>query len=182
MAGCSGFSQGNDSAEPISLSLILWGGNSRLVCEGGQPLKRLVADTGTVFCGVVLVSLVAASGCTICPNPYDYSGPVPNGSVTQNNFCARSGGIRPLGNSPLVWPQVVQNEGAEAAGDTELSPEQAEESSVLLATADDAGGHGVVDAGTAELRNADTNSGVIVTSAETPVDEEARPRWRRLLR
>jgi hypothetical protein len=41
MAGCSGFSQGNDSAEPISLSLILWGGNSRLVCEGGQRVHDL---------------------------------------------------------------------------------------------------------------------------------------------
>ena len=26
---------------------------------------------------------VAVAGCTMCPDPFDYSGPVPNGSVTR---------------------------------------------------------------------------------------------------
>lgn len=50
-------------------------------------------------------------GCTICPSPYDYSGPVPQGSVTQNDFCARAGGNRPIGVTPPVWPEIVRREG-----------------------------------------------------------------------
>lgn len=125
----------------------------------------LVATTRRVLSGVVLVSLVAASGCTICPNPYDYSGPVPNGSVTQNNFCARSGGIRPLGGAPLVWPQVVQAEEAAAEESGVPAPEeQAEGESVLLAIGEEATG------------------GVVVTSGESEVEPTPEPRWRRLLR
>lgn len=58
----------------------------------------------------LLVAL--ASGCTICPNPFDYSGPVPNGSVTQNDFRARSGGIIPIATVPRPWPALVQQEAA----------------------------------------------------------------------
>jgi len=50
-------------------------------------------------------------GCTICPSPYDYSGPVPQGSVTQNDFCARAGGNRPIGVTPPVWPEIVRRGG-----------------------------------------------------------------------
>lgn len=60
--------------------------------------------------GIVVSAVAFAGGCTICPSPFDYSGPVPNGSVTQNDFCARSGGTRPLRSSPLVWPPVVKAE------------------------------------------------------------------------
>ena len=50
----------------------------------------------------------AGSGCTMCPNPFDYSGPVPNGSAPQNDFAARSNGILPLRASPQPWPPIVQ--------------------------------------------------------------------------
>lgn len=60
--------------------------------------------------GIVVSAVAFAGGCTICPSPFDYSGPVPNGSVTQNDFCARSAGTRPLRSSPLVWPPVVKSE------------------------------------------------------------------------
>jgi hypothetical protein len=55
-----------------------------------------------------------AGGCTMCPDPFDYSGPVPNGSPPQNDFRARSGGILPLGAAPRPWPQVVRAEEADA--------------------------------------------------------------------
>jgi len=51
------------------------------------------------------VSLLA--GCTMCPDPYDYSGPVPNGSAPQNDFRARSNGIEPIGLAPRPWPPIV---------------------------------------------------------------------------
>jgi hypothetical protein len=57
---------------------------------------------------VVTLLVVSQSGCTMCPSPYDYSGPVPNGSAPQNDFRARSNGILPLGALPAPWPRVVQ--------------------------------------------------------------------------
>jgi hypothetical protein len=51
--------------------------------------------------------LAVATGCTMCPDPYDYSGPVPNGSAPQNDFRARSNGIIPIGMLPKPWPQIV---------------------------------------------------------------------------
>lgn len=53
---------------------------------------------------------VVATGCTMCPDPYDYSGPVPNGSAPQNDFRARSNGILPLGAAPAPWPLIVHRE------------------------------------------------------------------------
>lgn len=47
----------------------------------------------------------------MCPDPFDYSGPVPNGSVTQNDFAARSNGTRPVRATPLPWPPFVQDSG-----------------------------------------------------------------------
>jgi len=63
---------------------------------------------------VVATASAAAllAGCTICPSPYDYAGPVPNGSAPQFDWRARSGGILPLGAAPRPWPSLVQ--GAEA--------------------------------------------------------------------
>ena len=64
--------------------------------------------TGRLPIAVVAIAcLVGAAGCTMCPDPYDSSGPVPNGSVAQNDFRARSNGIIPLGSAPLPWPAVV---------------------------------------------------------------------------
>lgn len=55
--------------------------------------------------------LLVGTGCTMCPDPFDYSGPVPNGSSPQNDFAARSNGILPLHNSPKPWPTVVKRYG-----------------------------------------------------------------------
>ncbi len=53
---------------------------------------------------------VAATGCTMCPDPFDYSGPVPNGSAPQNDFCARSNGILPLNVTATPWPPIVEGD------------------------------------------------------------------------
>ena len=64
--------------------------------------------------GVGLLLAVGTAGCTMCPDPFDYSGPVPNGSVTQNDFGARSNGILPLLATPSPWPTVVEQEAEES--------------------------------------------------------------------
>jgi hypothetical protein len=88
-----------------------------------------------VHASLLLAATVAAGGCTMCPDPLDYSGPVPNGSTPQNNFWARSNGILPLGASPRPWPPIVQSptpasplpeavaadDGADEAGDVNAS-------------------------------------------------------------
>ncbi len=60
----------------------------------------------------LVTSLVAgallATGCTMCPDPFDYSGPVPNGSAPQNDFHARSHGILPIGAAPKPFPPIVK--------------------------------------------------------------------------
>lgn len=62
-------------------------------------------DGSRVRC--VAACLVLATGCTMCPDPLDYAGPVPNGSAPQNDFRARSNGILPLGGVAQPWPQIV---------------------------------------------------------------------------
>lgn len=59
---------------------------------------------------------LASAGCTMCPDPFDYSGPVPNGSSPQNDFRARSNGILPIGAAPRPWPLIVKNDGSPDAG------------------------------------------------------------------
>lgn len=71
---------------------------------------------------VLAAVLTAAGGCTICPDPFDYSGPVPNGSPPQNDFRARSNGILPLGAAPRPFPPVVD------AGPTPAVPQPVPES------------------------------------------------------
>lgn len=44
----------------------------------------------------------------MCPDPFDYSGPVPNGSAPQSDFRARSNGIVPIGMRPRPWPPIVK--------------------------------------------------------------------------
>ena len=61
-------------------------------------------------------------GCTMCPDPFDYSGPVPNGSAPQNDFRARSGGILPLGAAPKPWPQIVNDGSGPATRPQESGP------------------------------------------------------------
>jgi hypothetical protein len=58
----------------------------------------------------------------MCPDPFDYSGPVPNGSSPQNDFRARSNGILPLGAAPKPWPLIVKNGGDRAVGPRENEP------------------------------------------------------------
>jgi hypothetical protein len=79
-------------------------------------------------CLIAVLVGAAAAGCTMCPDPYDYSGPVPNGSAPQNDFRARSNGIIPIGVAPRPWPPIVKQEekGAgslfpAAEGDTALT-------------------------------------------------------------
>ena len=57
---------------------------------------------------LVACAALVAAGCTMCPDPYDYSGPVPNGSAPQNDFRARSNGILPIGAAPKPFPTVVK--------------------------------------------------------------------------
>jgi hypothetical protein len=45
----------------------------------------------------------------MCPDPFDYTGPVPNGAVSQNDFAARSNGILPVRATPLPWPPIVDS-------------------------------------------------------------------------
>jgi len=65
---------------------------------------------------------LSSIGCTMCPDPFDYSGPVPNGSSPQNDFRARSNGILPLGAAPRPWPLIVKNGGDRVDGPQENEP------------------------------------------------------------
>jgi hypothetical protein len=71
------------------------------------------------------VALVVA-GCTMCPDPLDYAGPVPNGSAPQNDFLARSNGILPTGAAPKPFPPLVRAEPADEESPPEV-PNLAEE-------------------------------------------------------
>jgi hypothetical protein len=107
---------------------------------------------GRMLCVPLLLAVLAgAGGCTMCPDPLDYSGPVPNGSTPQNNFWARSNGILPLGASPRPWPPVVQSPTPAAplsetiAADQAADPptvEVADDVTAVPAEADDASGKG----------------------------------------
>jgi hypothetical protein len=89
----------------------------------------------------MMTSLVAcallATGCTMCPDPFDYSGPVPNGSAPQNDFMARSNGILPLRSRPLPWPPVVDADAAPDAGATVGAEGTESDEQVAAGTADD---------------------------------------------
>ena len=76
--------------------------------------------------GRVAIMAVAAllAGCTMCPDPYDYSGPVPNGSSPQNNFRARSNGILPVGAAPVPWPPIVKASGVKGVDGPQLAAER----------------------------------------------------------
>jgi hypothetical protein len=74
-----------------------------------------------MLAAVVAVGL-SSVGCTMCPDPFDYSGPVPNGSSPQNDFRARSNGILPLSAAPRPWPLIVKNGGDRADGPQENDP------------------------------------------------------------
>lgn len=73
---------------------------------------------------VVIVAAGLLSGCTMCPDPYDYSGPVPNGSAPQNDFRARSNGIIPIGSVSRPWPPLVKDEPAIDSGTVLVTAEE----------------------------------------------------------
>ena len=78
-------------------------------------MERRMAERSwlRIVSGWVGCALIAcATGCTMCPDPFDYSGPVPNGSAPQNDFWARSNGILPLHAAPMPWPPVVDGDSA----------------------------------------------------------------------
>lgn len=74
--------------------------------------------------GAVIVAAGLLSGCTMCPDPYDYSGPVPNGSSPQNDFRARSHGIIPIGSVSRPWPPLVKDETAGDSGTVLVAAEE----------------------------------------------------------
>lgn len=89
--------------------------------------------TGRLPIAVMAIGcLVGGVGCTMCPDPYDYSGPVPNGSVAQNDFHARSNGITPLGSVPLPWPTVVDGTPARGADAPTIAAAESESDSPAL--------------------------------------------------
>jgi hypothetical protein len=89
--------------EGVSMTMVAW----------------LPRRTGPLAAGVALLAL---AGCTMCPDPYDYSGPVPNGSVTQNDFRARSNGIAPIAAAPRPWPPIVRRKAKPAVAAPDASP------------------------------------------------------------
>jgi len=72
------------------------------------------------------IAAVLLAGCTMCPEPYDYSGPVPNGSAPQNDFRARSNGIEPIGLAPRPWPPIVKRAGGGQSEPTLLARQAAD--------------------------------------------------------
>ena len=84
-------------------------------------LTRVPLPRAWTLAAVAAVGL-SSVGCTMCPDPFDYSGPVPNGSSPQNDFRARSNGILPLGAAPRPWPLIVTNGGDRADGPQENDP------------------------------------------------------------
>ena len=84
-------------------------------------LTRVPLPRAWTLAAVAAVGL-SSVGCTMCPDPFDYSGPVPNGSSPQNDFRARSNGILPLGAAPRPWPLIVKNGGDRADGPQENEP------------------------------------------------------------
>ena len=69
-------------------------------------LRAAIARRWRVACAGS--AMLAAAGCTMCPDPFDYAGTVPNGSAPQNDFRARSNGILPIGTAARPFPPVVK--------------------------------------------------------------------------
>jgi len=111
--------------------------------------------------------IVMLAGCTMCPDPYDYSGPVPNGSAPQNDFRARSNGILPLGAAPRPWPPLVRRDGdgrgAEGLVRRVGTPTPAPDA-VTVAAAE------------TTVETAEARSVLVVVAGEEPEDAAAQPR------
>jgi len=89
---------------------------------GAAMSSDRVAPRNAVWAVLVLTAACACGGCTICPDPFDYAGPVPDGSPPQNDFRARSGGIHPLSAAPKPWPPLVQDDGPPGASPVVADP------------------------------------------------------------
>jgi len=119
----------------------------------------------------------------MCPDPFDYSGPVPNGSSPQNDFRARSNGILPLGASPRPWPLIVKNDGRPDAGPEQDEPmptlagedapaELQQTVAVVGEFSEDAGADGELEAVPAGAASSSPALQAVPTDAE-PTDAEA---------
>ena len=87
--------------------------------------RRARLGGGLLSC--VWAVCLGLAGCTMCPDPFDYAGPVPNGAVTQNDFAARSNGIRPVRATPLPWPPLVHSASeAQPTAEESIGPQLAE--------------------------------------------------------
>ena len=115
----------------------------------------------------VAVVGLATVGCTMCPDPFDYSGPVPNGSAPQNDFRARSGGILPLGAAPRPWPLIVQSGGR--SSDEERAPAERAAADVDAADGEELHQTVAVVVETEEIKTAETPADVAPVSVETAV-------------
>ena len=109
--------------------------------------RAALRPTLVPMAGVVVLLAVGTAGCTMCPDPFDYSGPVPNGSVTQNDFGARSNGILPLRAVPCPWPTVVDAAPtvAEPVAEVEAAPEESAVAESVLKVAESPDSGDVID-------------------------------------
>lgn len=104
----------------------------REASHGGPGARR----AGGGWCVAILL---VSAGCTMCPDPFDYSGPVPNGSPPHNDFRARSNGILPLGVAPQPFPPLVDDEEVQGApaSDPDGSPDDVETTAVIATSVED---------------------------------------------
>lgn len=117
-------------------------------------------------CQSLLVALaILGTGCTMCPDPFDYSGPVPDGSTPQNDFAARANGIIPVRSTPLPWPPIVD------ARPGRPTPADDVDATVIVAAGEApaaAAPEAVAAAGDAAADGPLAESGATVTPAEPP--------------
>lgn len=117
-------------------------------------------------CQSLLVALaILGTGCTMCPDPFDYSGPVPDGSTPQNDFAARANGIIPVRSTPLPWPPIVD------ARPGRPTPADDVDATVIVAAGEApaaAAPEAVAAAGDAAADGPLSESGATVTPAEPP--------------
>jgi hypothetical protein len=140
--------------------------------------SAMIERAARLVCGAALVAV--ASGCTMCPDPLDYSGPVPGGSAPQNDFRARSNGILPLGAAPKPWPPLVKASGETADEPTAPADESSAEPEVVAAEVADGDAPGVVVATGTDPAPADEPSepepeGVEPASVEEPFPDILPP-------
>lgn len=105
-------------------------GNGPAACRERKEVivkARMKRHASTAMRLIALAGLLA-SGCTMCPDIYDYSGPVPNGSPPQNDFRARSNGIAPIGTTPRPWPPLVKRDPPDQNGPVLVAGEEPAES------------------------------------------------------